>query len=427
MRYLNHLIILTLAGAALLVTMGCNFDLWAIAVGYEPDKVPKWVIIRCLPDSKTLQAYESPDQPIGGFFNVFDETQVDSPLNGKACSVSNENQNRPFSISEAVDKGFIAPPPNDVRKSLTGAAVTVTAETLAAAAPPPPSLVNTFPWLEPLMFGPAFPQADSNKVPDCPPTMEAYLVNHIQGTVTAFGFCPMQVFKEINVPPLPLQVAVTPDGSQALVTSYSGALTFIDTATNTVRGTLDLGNYNPSGIAISPDSTRAYVTHYLDSLPALLVIDVPNRKLLSTIALPQPYPRVVVLTPDGSQAWINYYSNRIVTIVDLTSGTVAASINTSQPVSTGMAFNPQGTKAFLAVYPNQVYVVDTATLETQVKLTVGNSPSDVVASPDGRRIFVTSESEPGMWWIDPRNNTLIGHSVPTGQTTGGSQGLLVFH
>ncbi len=411
MKYLNHLLVFLMAAVALVFSTGCNFDLWANATGYDPDADEPYIVVRCNPDTKTLQAYTT-NYPVNIPGYVSGETQVASPINGKSCSVSTENQNRPFTISQAVANGIFVPPTSNAP--------------LRTAAASAPSLVNTFPWLEPLLFGPAFPVMDHGKgTVNCPAGLEAYLVNHVEGTVTAFSICSMQVLKEITVTPDPLQVAVTPDGKQALVTSYDGAVTFIDTATNTISGTLVLNNYNPSGIAISSDSTRAYVTHYLDLQPSLLVIDIPNRKLLSTIPLPQAYPRVVVLTPDGSQAWVNYYQGSFVTIVDLLTGTVSGSVGGA--ASTGMAFNPTGTKAFLAVPPNLLYVVDTATLSTVARLTVGDAPSDVVATPDGKHVLVTSQSQPGTWWVDPRTNKVLGNTVPTGQTTGGSQGLLVFH
>ena len=418
MKYLNHLLVFLMAAVALVFSTGCSWDLWAIATGYDPEEDEPFIIVRCNPGTKTLQAYRT-DIPVTPPISN-SESPYSSPLNGKSCSVSTENQNRPFSLSEAVSMGIVPPPSTST--PLPSSAPLPSAATATAG----PSLVNTFPWLEPLLFAPAFPIADHGKgTVNCPAGLEAYLVNHVEGTVTAFSVCTMQVLKEITVTPDPLQVAVTPDGKQALVTSYDGAVTFIDTATNTISGTLVLNNYNPSGIAISPDSTRAYVTHYLDLQPSLLVIDIPNRKLLSTIPLPQAYPRVVVLTPDGSQAWVNYYQGSFVTVVDLLTGTVSGSVGGA--ASTGMAFNPTGTKAFLAVPPNQLYVVDTATLSTVARLTVGDAPSDVVATPDGKHVLVTSQSQPGTWWVDSRSNKVLGNTVPTGQTTGGSQGLLVFH
>lgn len=58
----------------------------------------------------------------------------------------------------------------------------------------------------------------------------------------------------------PYSVAITPNGARAYVTNPEGAVTVIDTATNTVVTTISLamGFY---GIAITPDGTRAYVTN----------------------------------------------------------------------------------------------------------------------------------------------------------------------
>jgi YVTN family beta-propeller protein len=402
--------ILALAGVALIFGSGCNFDLWANAVGYDPDSVPEWVIIRCNPDTKTLEVTESVDYPFGS--GGFSEIRVGSPLNGKACSVSTENQGRAFTISEAVIRGIIAPPEAQPKRES------------AHAVAPKTSLTDTFAHLMPLLFAPTFPTSDYSKIPaNCPSTLGAYLVNHVEGTVTSFGICPLRVLKEIQVRDEPLQLAVTPDGSTVLVTSYDSAVTFIDTKTDAVTATLNLPNYNPSGIAISPDGSRAYVTHYLDIQPALLVIDVPNRKLLSTIPLPAAYPRTVVLTPDGTQAWVTYYGSNLLTIVDLFSGTVSSSINFPAQLGMGMAFNPTGTKAFVAGIPNNLLVVDTATLQILANIVVGEQPTDVVV--DGGYVIVNSGFQKGLWIIDVKTNKLV--SKPASVVSGGSMGLLIHH
>jgi YVTN family beta-propeller protein len=252
-----------------------------------------------------------------------------------------------------------------------------------------------------------------------------FLVNHQGGTVTAVGLCPsLHVLKDILVFPDPLQVRITPDGATALVTSYDGAVNFIDTQTATVTFTLQTPNYNPSGLAISPDGTRAYVTHFLDLNPSLLIIDIPNRKILSTIPVPFVYPRNVFLTPDGTQAWVNYYQGTSITIIDLLSATVSRSISFPAEVSKGIAFNPTGTKAFVAATPSQVYVIDTASLKTLANITVGPDPADIVSSTDGRLIFVNSAQLTPVWVIDAIHNTL--KAAPASPQPGGSQGLLVF-
>jgi YVTN family beta-propeller protein len=434
MKYLNHLIIFALAAGALLVSFGCNMDPWAYAVGYDPDKENEtYYALRCDPQSKVFSLSTVPYGTPGS---------SDSPISiigmiGKPCTPSNEGKGRPDTISNPVSTtpgssgGSLSSPevPSASASAETATTPPPVRNTTATVPPPPPSLINTFPWLEPLMFPPAFPISDAGKNPlTCVSTLKVYLVNHVEGTVTSTGLCPFRVIKEIPVFSNPLQVAITPDGTLALVTSYDGALTFIDTTTDNIKAVLDLSNYNPSGIAISPDGTRAYVTHYLDQQPCLLVIDIPNVKLLSTIPLSHAYPRVVTLTPDGSQAWVNYYSDRVVTIIDLLTGTVANTVDVSTEADTGIAFDPAGTRAYIAVYPNQIFVYDTASLTRVATITVGTSPMDVVMMPEGNLLFVSTETDAGFWWIDTKTNKQTRFSSdPSASFGGGTMGLVVFH
>ncbi len=119
------------------------------------------------------------------------------------------------------------------------------------------------------------------------PTM--FRVFHVDNVVRRYSMCPVAPIATIPVPDLPLQVRVTPDGSQAIVTSYSGAITFINTATNTVSGSIQTTtdpNFAPDGIAISPDGSYALVTNYLEPpYSYLAVVDIATRQITSKIAL----------------------------------------------------------------------------------------------------------------------------------------------
>ena len=318
-----------------------------------------------------------------------------------------------YSISLALNNPSVTPSGNQ--------------KTAQAAAAASPSLNTLFQWTEPLLLAPQFPASAIDSLSSaCLDSWQAYQVDHTGNLLTVFGLCPLRLIKRISIPSSPLQVAITPDASQALVTGYDGTLTFVNTASNNVTFTMDLGNYNPHGIAISPDGARAYVTHYLDITPSLLVIDIPNRKLLSTIPMPFVFPRTITLTPDGSQAWVNYFGGGVVTVVDLMTGTVAGSVNIGQLVSTGIAFNTTGTKAYVAVEPDQLYVVDTALLTVKKRITVGNGPLDIVVAPTGDRVYVGTEFDPALWAIDPVSDTLQFRAVDPTRTTGGNRGLLIF-
>ncbi len=406
-RVWNHVTVLALAVTASCFCSGC-LDIFATAVGYHPDKDIYFYTLRC--EGGTLQLYEVNE--IGD--SALSRNAIGSPLNGLNCSHSTEFQNKPLKLSQV--------------KVLEHAA-SGNLEAVNGPAPRPAedstSLLDHFPVLESLLFPPLFPASDAGKtMRDCLPSYGAYIVQHAEGTVVSVGICPMRRLQTISVRSNPLELALTPDGSTLLVTSYDSAVTFIDTATDTVAYTLETPGYNPSGIAISPDGTRAYVTHYLDRNPALLVIDIPNRKLLSTIPLTLFYPRSVFVTPDGSQAWVNYYDGQQVTIVDLLSETVSSELFLGLPVSAGMAFNPTGTKAFIAAGFDRVFVVDTSSLSTLAQITVGDAPLDVVATPDGSLVLVNSESLDGVWIIDAVKNKLA--AAPENPSPGGSMGLGVF-
>ena len=173
---------------------------------------------------------------------------------------------------------------------------------------------NTFMHLAPYRDVP-FPPLYSSTVPLSPVTCDpsrnanALIVNHTASAVTRVDACTGTVLATISVTSNPLQVAQTPDASTALVTSFDGALTFIDLNTNQVAYKLDLSQYFPSGLAISSDGSLAYVTSFDDVTAALLVIDIAKRSIVQTVPL-TGYPQSVFLTPNGSLQLLHNGSDR---------------------------------------------------------------------------------------------------------------------
>ena len=111
------------------------------------------------------------------------------------------------------------------------------------------------------------------------------MVNHSSATVTRYTSCRGPTVAVIPVAPNPLQVALTQDGSLAVVTSYDNAINFIDTSTN-MATQLSTPSFYPSGVAISPDDSSAYVTSYIDSTgpPALIRVDLITRQVAQDLA-----------------------------------------------------------------------------------------------------------------------------------------------
>ena len=74
---------------------------------------------------------------------------------------------------------------------------------------------------------------------------------------------------------------------------FTGKVAVINTATNTVIGTVKVGA-NPAGIALSSDGSRAYVTN--SSGNTVSVIDTANSKVLATVTVGAK-PDGVVVSP----------------------------------------------------------------------------------------------------------------------------------
>jgi YVTN family beta-propeller protein len=104
-------------------------------------------------------------------------------------------------------------------------------------------------------------------------------------------------------------VAFTPDGSRAYVAS--GAISVIDTTTQTVVQSFFADSGSASAVAISPDGSRAYVTtngtNPFGAGAGVAVVDTATNTVTDTIAL-GVIPGLIALAPDGSRAYVGVHA-----------------------------------------------------------------------------------------------------------------------
>jgi hypothetical protein len=278
--------------------------------------------------------------------------------------------------------------------------------------------------LRDLPFLPDLPP--SAAAPTCQSTFPDVLqTNHNTGGLVRFTSCPFAIKTVIPLGTNTLQVAVTPDGSTAVVTSFDNAVYFVDLATNTLTYTkLTDSSVNPNGIAISPDGTRAYVTSFNSFNPEVLVLDLtsPTKATIATIPTIQ-YPSGATLTPDGSQLWITSPLAFDVAIIDTLTNTTVT--NLAIGTTTDVAFNSTGTLAYItsgagasAGTPGQVYVVNTGNYQTVRTYTVGASPADISMSYGNQWLVVNNNADNSISGID-----LLHNAVKTVQVGGTPSGI----
>jgi len=271
----------------------------------------------------------------------------------------------------------------------------------------PPQL-RDLPFLPPIPTPVGSPDCDSS-FPDVLQTV------HTRALVTRFSTCPFQIKTSIPVVSRPLQIAITPDGSTALVTSFDNAVNFINLGSNQVTFTLMTDStINPHGVDILPDGSRAYITSFNSGNAAVLVIDLATRKIIATISV-DAFPQGATLTPDGSQLWVTYPFGQAVDVIDTLTNTSAARIGASQ--TTDVAFNSTATRAYITSTPSSVYVVDTSTYRVIKTYQVGLGPTDIKMSYADEFLVVNNSSANSISVIDLIQDKVV--TAPVGGVPSG--------
>lgn len=222
-------------------------------------------------------------------------------------------------------------------------------------------------------------------------------------------------------------VVVAPDGRRAYVPNWDsrqgrGVVSVIDTAANTVTESITVSGLGggPKGVAITPDGRRVYVaTEHEVAMPEgegkVTVIDTETRAVVASVRI-NPFPSAAAITPDG----------RFVYVLD-TDGDPAV-IDTATHKRTfplagvisgrRMAFTPDGLHAY--VVSDVVDFVEVLEVATHRLVTVvdvfGGLSTDVAVTPDGRRAYVTQRpgksSEPRrVLTIDTATQKLVGSPI----------------
>jgi YVTN family beta-propeller protein len=233
-----------------------------------------------------------------------------------------------------------------------------------------------------------------------------------KNSVAIMNTCPVGIGGRVPVGKKPISVVVTPDGRSALVANVDdGTISVINLASLTVSQTISLPPLNgfpmrPSGIAILPDGSKAYVADHVD-LPggAVYVIDLTTMKF-STMFDVSGFPASIAVTPDGSQVWVSSWGGGRVDVYDtLTNAPVTGF---SVPQANGIAFNPTGTRAYMASGAfGTVIVADTSTYQVLAQIPVGSYPHAVRVSQTGRHVFVTNPLSNSISLIDASTNTVL--------------------
>ena len=184
-------------------------------------------------------------------------------------------------------------------------------------------------------------------------------------------------------------LVVAPGGATAyVVTQAPGTLVQIDVPTSTVTATSNEDMGSPSAVAIAPDGSTIYI---LDSAPrpdcapngTLLQVDASSLQSTAQLCVGLN-PAAVAVSPNGQLIYVANAGDGTLTVVDLDGPE-------REPLELGagsspraLELSPDGASAFVSDFGNNtLLVVNTAQLEVDAAIAVGEGPLDATLTPDG--------------------------------------------
>lgn len=249
----------------------------------------------------------------------------------------------------------------------------------------------------------------------------------------------------------------SPDGKTLAVVSIgSNSVTWIDTATNTVKHTTYVGR-SPHEAFFTPDGREVWVTvrgeDYISVLdtttyeetrrlktpggpgmtifspdgkygyvcssfnPQLVVFDVPSHEIVGRVAQPSPFCPNISATADGKQVWFTLKDVGKTVAFDAKPPFNVLKVLDTGPITNHVNFarTAKGTFAYVSIGGlNEVKVFRTTDFAQVATIPVGKLPHGVWPSGDGSRIYVGLENDDKLAAIDTATNKVIG-TVPIGQ------------
>ena len=171
----------------------------------------------------------------------------------------------------------------------------------------------------------------------------------------------------------------------------AGTVTVLDTATGAVVGNPIHVGGTPDYIAVTPNGSQALVSTWPGG-NSLVPIDTAT--LTAGTPIPIDAPRGIAITPDGSTAWVTGGSaDNMLYPVDLATDKVGTPVEVDPSGSAAsVAISPDGSTAYVASQFTGLIPVDLATETVGAAITLPNPPSEVNISPDGDTAYVSEGS-----------------------------------
>ncbi|RYY07222.1 MAG: YncE family protein, partial [Cytophagaceae bacterium] len=213
----------------------------------------------------------------------------------------------------------------------------------------------------------------------------------------------------------PHEPTFRPDGKEVWVTVRGeDYLSVIDAATLRETRRIQVPN-GPGQIAFSPDGKRAFVCSSFS--PELAVIDVATYRVIKKIPVVSPFSPNIFPTKDGQQIWFTHKDVGKVSVLDTKTLTISGVLTTG-PITNHVATVdlPTGKLAYVTVGGEDVVKVYSREpgFKQLATIAVGANPHGIWPAGDGSRVYVGLENGDSAVAVSTATNRVLG-KIKVGQ------------
>jgi len=206
----------------------------------------------------------------------------------------------------------------------------------------------------------------------------------------------------------PEQTAVSQDGARLFVANEDvGEASVVAVDDGHVLASLKVGG-EPEGVEMRPDGKFVYVTSEEEGHVA--VIDTAALTVLKTLEV-GPRPRSTAFLPDSSRAYVSSENGGAIAVIDAMKHTVLETIKLTGEVvrPMGVVASPDGKLVFVTTGRGKhVIILDTATNKQLASIEVGERPWGIAVSADGNTVFTANGPSNDVSIVDVASRTVKG-------------------
>lgn len=232
-----------------------------------------------------------------------------------------------------------------------------------------------------------------------PDGAKAFVANEFSGTVSRIDVATHLEDGLLTLPGDLFRLAVSADGSILYAAGNADHVFVIDAATGLLITFIPV-DLDPNGMVFSPDGSSLYVSHI--SGASVVEIETGTNTVSRTFNLGQSASQDMAVSTDGKTLYVAMEGGQRIQKINLSTGQLAGSIGLpSGAAPFGMAMTPSGMQLYVSggSTTGAIYIVDLATETIVNTLMVGGNPRRIAFSADGLTALFTNESG----WVDTIN------------------------